>query len=62
MKFVSEMYNKGRYEGQKKNGMRHGYGTFYYLEGGKYTGEWKDNRMNGKGTLYYYNQKVAYEG
>jgi hypothetical protein len=42
--------------------MRHGYGTFYYLEGGKYTGEWKDNRMDGKGTLYYYNQKVAYEG
>jgi hypothetical protein len=42
--------------------MRHGYGTFYYLEGGKYTGEWKDNRMDGKGTLYYYNQKIAYEG
>lgn len=38
LKFVSEVYNKGKYEGQKKNGMRHGYGTFFYREGGKYTG------------------------
>jgi hypothetical protein len=37
---VSEKYNRGRYEGTKLNGKRHGYGTFYYSEGGKYVGKW----------------------
>jgi len=38
---VNEKYNRGRYEGTKLNGKRHGHGTFYYIEGGKYVGNWK---------------------
>lgn len=52
---VSEDYAKGRYEGTKLNGKRHGYGTFYYSEGGKYIGQWIENKMHGEGTLYYPN-------
>ena len=37
---VKEEYAKGKYEGTKLSGKRHGYGTFYYSEGGKYVGEW----------------------
>lgn len=59
---VNEKYNRGRYEGTKLNGKRHGYGTFYYSEGGKYVGNWKENKMHGKGVLYYPNQQVAYDG
>ena len=59
---VSENYTRGRYEGTKLNGKRHGYGTFFYSEGGKYVGEWLENKMHGEGTLYYPSQKVAYKG
>lgn len=59
---MTENYSKGRYEGQKKGKLRHGFGTFYYKEGGKYTGDWKENKMSGKGILYYVNDQVAYDG
>lgn len=59
---VSEKYTRGKYEGTKLNGKRHGFGTFYYSEGGRYVGNWVENKMHGKGTLYYPNQKIAYEG
>lgn len=31
-----EEYEAGRYEGQKQNGMRNGFGKFYYKEGSVY--------------------------
>ena len=54
--------SKGFYEGQKKNGMRCGYGVFYYNEGGKYKGNWMHNKMHGKGTLEYADGRIAYQG
>ena len=59
---MEEEYDTGRYEGQKRYGMRNGAGKFYYSEGSYYSGGWKDNRMHGKGTLFYSSGKVAYEG
>jgi hypothetical protein len=36
---VVENYQNGsKYEGEKKNGMRHGKGKFYYQDGGLYDG------------------------
>lgn len=55
-------YNAGTYEGQMKNGMRNGYGKFYYNQGSVYDGNWKDNLMHGKGSLFYSNGKLVYEG
>jgi hypothetical protein len=39
MEYVKEVFKQGsRYEGWKFNGMRHGTGKFYYLDGGRYEG------------------------
>ncbi len=44
------VYNSGmRYEGEWKNGKRHGKGILIYPDKTKYEGEWKDNRMHGFG-------------
>lgn len=51
-----------RYEGHKLNGLRHGYGKFYYQDGGMYDGEWRQNKMEGVGKLYYQSGKLAYDG
>lgn len=36
-------YIRNRYEGSWVNGVRDGYGVFYYANGSKYEGYWKDN-------------------
>ena len=35
-----------KYEGQFKNNLRDGKGTYYYSNGNKYIGEWKDDKIN----------------
>lgn len=61
--YVIERYRQGsEYKGYKWEGMRHGFGVFYYQDGGMYEGEWRFNKMQGKGKLYYQSGKLAYEG
>ncbi|OON16365.1 MORN repeat protein [Opisthorchis viverrini] len=36
------------YDGEWKNGVRHGFGVFHYPNGSKYAGYWKDNMKHGK--------------
>ena len=57
------------YEGEVKDGLKHGYGIMKYLSGNVYEGEWKDDKKNGKGTLKYaiYNgtkkvKEIVHEG
>ena len=55
---IDHMLRSGLYEGEFKNGLRHGKGTFNYcVEAAgvcfKYVGEWKKDRMTGQGTLTY---------
>ena len=40
-------YMRNRYEGGWVNGVRQGYGVFYYANGSKYQGYWKDNMKEG---------------
>lgn len=61
-KIVKQRGARGFYEGEKKNGLRSGYGIFYYNEGGKYRGNWLNNKMHGRGTLEYADGRVAYQG
>jgi len=59
---VESYQNNSRYEGEKLNGMRHGYGKFFYQDGGLFEGEWIQNKMHGKGVLSYASGKPAYKG
>ena len=57
-------YNKNRilkYDGEIKNGLKNGYGKYYWEDGNKYEGEWKDNVLHGIGT-YYWKSGAKYEG
>ena len=60
--YVDEVYEDNtRYEGQKRNNMRNGTGTYVFQNGYVYKGNWKDDEMHGFGTMYV-NGKVLYEG
>ena len=39
------------YEGDWKDGKRHGKGTYKYADGRVYEGDWKDDNKHGKGTF-----------
>jgi hypothetical protein len=44
--------NGDRYEGQSKDGKRHGQGSFYYFaDGYNYTGDWVDDMQTGQGVI-----------
>jgi cell division protein FtsL len=43
--------NGDRYEGEFKNGLMHGWGTYYFKNGSLYEGEFKNNLKEGRGTL-----------
>ena len=44
-------YSDGTYSGNFKDGLRHGKGTYNFLNGEKYVGDWEYGKMTGKGTL-----------
>lgn len=47
-------YNNGdKYEGDLKNGYRHGYGTYTFASGMIYEGEWINGVMEGNGKMIY---------
>ena len=49
------------YEGQWKNNLAHGMGTYIWNEGKKYEGEFMHGKKHGKGR-FYLNGELIYEG
>ena len=49
------------YDGEYKDGKRHGQGVIIWAQGNKYVGEWKDDNMHGQGT-YTYVDKPQWNG
>ena len=45
------------YQGDYKDGLRHGYGEYFWNPGGKYFGEWRNDRRHGRGVFYDHNGK-----
>ena len=45
------------YDGEWKDGFRHGQGTFTYLDGSIYVGGWMQSERHGQGTLIENNGK-----
>ena len=51
-----EVYKDGAsYEGQMKNGLRHGKGVYIFADGEKYEGEFVKGKRHGKGTYIWKN-------
>nr|WP_262895559.1 hypothetical protein [Galbibacter mesophilus] len=44
-----------RYEGEWKDNMRHGEGSFYWIDGERYEGEYKNDERSGMGVYYWPN-------
>eukprot|EP00904_Undaria_pinnatifida_P013883 jgi/Undpi1/9625/HiC_scaffold_27.g12081.m1 len=42
----------GRYQGEWRENMKHGYGSRSWVNGNKYEGEWERDRRHGKGTYW----------
>jgi hypothetical protein len=51
--YILSYTNGDKYEGEVINGIREGYGTYYYHNGDKYEGWWQNNKKHGMGTLFY---------
>lgn len=51
---VYKFHSGLKYEGEWKDGKRHGKGKLIYPEIYTYTGEWSNNKMDGHGTMVYY--------
>jgi len=45
----------GVYEGEWKNGMRHGVGRLWWTDDDRYIGSWKDDKKNGQGMMVWSN-------
>ena len=54
---VQELYEEfihligDRYEGEKKDGKKHGYGIYYWFDGSKFEGLYKNNLREGYGKM-----------
>ena len=53
---------RNRYEGYWKDGMRHGFGVFYYANGSKYEGEWRENLKEGNVGIFTFEDGTQYVG
>lgn len=49
----------GIYEGNLKNGMRHGYGTYTWPDGCVYEGDWYEGRRQGYGRMLYSSHDIS---
>lgn len=56
------LVEKARYEGNYKDGMKHGFGTMKFPTGDLYEGEWFENKMHGEGTYTYKKSGDIYSG
>jgi len=58
----SEVDSNGNiYKGERKNGIKHGYGKMFFKSGDTYEGDWKDGEMTGRG-VYRWANGTVYEG
>jgi hypothetical protein len=56
------LVEKARYEGNYKDGMKHGVGKMVFPSGDIYEGEWFEDKMNGEGSYTYTKSGDIYSG
>ena len=57
-KYITKIYEDGKYEGDFLNGKKEGEGIIYYNNGDKYDGEWVNDNAEGKGIYYQKNGDI----
>ena len=59
--YISARFGR-KYDGEFKDGKRHGHGVYTGANGDKYDGEWKDGKWHGHGIKIYKDEatKVIY--
>ena len=50
------------YSGDWQDDVRHGYGTYTYVNGDTYEGEWSNNMRHGQGVYSYSHTGAKYDG
>ena len=54
------IYDSGdRYNGEWKDGMKHGEGSYEFVDGNKYVGEWENDQITGKGIFTFSNGSIC---
>ena len=53
LEFTADKYQGDHYQGEFKNGLKHGFGMYFFSNGDKYVGEYKDSKKHGQGTFTF---------
>ena len=53
---------QGKYEGDFKNGLKHGKGLYSFKNGTKYKGDYCEGKREGSGIVFHANDSIAYDG
>ena len=59
LEFTAEKYQGDHYQGEFKNGMKHGFGIYFFANGEKYAGQYLFGKRHGKGTYSYPDGRAA---
>jgi hypothetical protein len=62
LEFTADKYQGDHYQGEFKNGLKHGFGMYFFSNGDKYVGEYQFGKRDGKGTYSFSNGKPALTG
>jgi hypothetical protein len=62
LEFTAEKYQGDHYQGEFKNGMKHGFGIYFFANGEKYAGQYLFGKRHGKGTYSYPDGRAALTG
>jgi len=62
LEFTADKYQGDHYQGEFKNGLKHGFGMYFFSNGDKYVGEYQYGKREGKGTYSFTDGKPALTG
>ena len=62
LEFTADKYQGDYYKGEFKNGMKHGFGIYFFANGEKYVGQYQFGKRSGKGTYSFPDGRTALSG
>jgi hypothetical protein len=62
LEFTADKFQGDYYQGEFKNGLKHGFGTYFFSNGDKYIGNYQYGKREGKGTYSFSSGKQSLTG